>query len=78
MDEAKKDAFKKHLRSYVANIESMREALSNTPDSDEARKALQMAKYDLLNAIHKISWIGEDLDEAIKEYAIKHAVDDNP
>lgn len=78
MNREQKDVVIKPLRSYAANIEQIRQALSSIPDSDEARQVLMMARFDILNAIHKISWIGCDKDSAIKEYAIRNNMDDNP
>ncbi len=78
MNREQKDSVIQPLRSYAANIENIRQALSDIDDSAEARKALTMARYDILNAIHKISWIGCNKDAAIKEHVRKNAVDDNP
>ena len=67
MNDKSKNRIIQPLRNYIENVEAMREALVNVPQSEEARKLLTMAKLDMVNAIHKIKWLG-----------FRESEDDNP
>ena len=77
MHSKNKDSLTKTLYSFASDIENMKQILLFMPDSDEARRALAMVKFDILDAIHKISWIGCDKDAAIRN-DVDEVVSDNP
>jgi len=76
MDVNNKSIIIKSLRSYIANIESLRQTLFNIDGADEARRMLMMTKFEMLNTIHEISWIG--LDRNIVENVVEEVEVDNP
>jgi len=74
MDEAQRAKMIQHLRSQVDNIESIKNALDNVKGGEHARRKLLAAKFEVLSAIHEISWVGHKR-EIVKE---RRDVDDNP
>jgi hypothetical protein len=73
MDEKTKIHFRKVLDQQKSNVRGVKDALSNVPMSEAARKHLQNAEFSMLHAMHEISWIGLD-----KAKAKAQTGDDNP
>lgn len=73
MDDAHKDRMNKALRGYIEQVEAMRAALEHEPQAERARKALMMAKFEMLTAIHEVKWIGHrNEDEEVQEEILPH------
>jgi len=72
MDDNTKQKMRTVLEQNKGAIRSIREALVNIPDSDDARRDLLQAEFSILSGMHEISWIG------LREPKTEIINDDNP